>query len=41
MFLKQYHAELKEVIHIVLDPQCHDMGPWPLAFPAIESFEIV
>ena len=41
MFLKQYHAGLEEVIHIVFAPQCHDMGPRPLAFQAIESFEIV
>ena len=41
MFPKQYHAGLEEVIHIVSAPQWHDMGPWPLVFPGIESFEIV
>ena len=35
MFLKQYHAGLEEVIHIVT------MGPGPSAFPTIESFKIV
>ena len=41
MFLKQNHAGLEEVIHIALALKCHDMGPRPLAFLAIESFEIV
>ena len=41
MFLKQYHAGLEEVIHIVLAPEYHDIGPWPLAFLTIVSFKIV
>ena len=32
---------MQEVIHMVLTPKWHDMGPWPLAFPVIESVEIV
>ena len=27
MSLKQYHAGLEEVIHIVVAPLCHDTGP--------------
>ena len=41
MFLKQNHAGLEEVIHIGLAPECHDIGPRPLAFLTIESFNIV